>query len=204
MSGAFAALKALFRTAPVEGTAVAPSLDTLAVYDQYADFVWATLARLGARDALLEDLSQEVFAVVHQRLHSYTGAGTLNAWLFGICVRVMTAHRRRAHTRREHVVDEMPEPSSPGPAALVGPLSPEERAAENEGRALLAALLDELDPERRVAFVMFEIEGLTCEEISKGLGVPIGTVYSRLHAARKQFEQALVRLNARTRHGGRR
>ncbi len=197
-------MKALFQLATVTSRSAEPPLDTLAVYDQYADFVWSTLLRLGVRDALLEDLSQEVFVVVHQRLHSYAGAGTIRAWLFGICVRVVAAHRRRAHTRREHVVEDTPEPSAPGPGAVAPPSSPEDNASENEGRAVLAALLDELDPERRVAFVMFEIEGLSCEEISTSLGVPIGTVYSRLHAARKQFDQALARYNARARHGGRR
>lgn len=197
--------KALFRTAlAAPPSAAPPALDTVEVYDQYADFVWATLGRLGVRDALLEDLSQEVFAVVHQRLHSYSGAGTLNAWLFGICVRVVLAHRRRAHTRREHTVDEMPEPTQPGPASVTAPPSPEELAAANEGRALLASLLDELDPERRVVFVMFEVESLSCDDIAETLGVPLGTVYSRLTAARKQFDQALTRHNARTRHGGRR
>lgn len=197
--------KALFRTAVAAPPQVArPALDTVEVYDQHADFVWATLGRLGVRDALLEDLSQEVFAVVHQRLHSYSGAGTLNAWLFGICVRVVIAHRRRAHTRREHTVDEMPEATQPGPASVVAPSSPEELAAASEGRTVLAALLDELDPERRVVFVMFEIESLSCDEIAATLSVPLGTVYSRLHAARKQFDQALIRYNARTRHGGRR
>lgn len=197
--------KALFRNALAAPAPVAPpAIDTVDVYDQYADFVWATLGRLGVRDALLEDLSQEVFAVVHQRLHSYSGAGTLNAWLFGICVRIVIAHRRRAHTRREHTVDEMPEATQPGPASVAPPSSPEELAAANEGRAVLASLLDELDPERRVVFVMFEIESLSCDEIAATLGVPLGTVYSRLHAARKQFDQALTRFNARTRHGGRR
>ncbi|MFO0560282.1 MAG: sigma-70 family RNA polymerase sigma factor [Polyangiales bacterium] len=181
-----------------------PALDTVDVYDQYADFVWATLGRLGVRDALLEDLSQEVFAVVHQRLSSYSGAGTLNAWLFGICVRVVIAHRRRAHTRREHTVDEMPEPTQPGPASVAAPSSPEELAAKSEARSVLASLLDEIDLERRAVFVMFEIEALSCDEIAETLGIPLGTVYSRLSAARKQFDQALSRYNARTRHGGRR
>ena len=49
---------------------------------------------------------------------------------------------------------------------------------------------------------MFEIDGMTCDEIAADMGVPVGTVYSRLHAARKQFQEALRR--ARLREGVRR
>jgi RNA polymerase sigma factor (sigma-70 family) len=109
-----------------------------------------------------------------------------------------------AAARASFVVDEMPEPTQPGPASVAAPSSTEELAAKSEARSVLASLLDEIDLERRAVFVMFEIEALSCGEIAETLGIPLGTVYSRLSAARKQFDQALSRYNARTRHGGRR
>ena len=57
-----------------------------------------------------------------------------------------------------------------------------------------------LTAEQRVAFVMFEIEGFSCSEIAKQLGLPLGTVHSRLHAARKGLRASLERLKARERH----
>jgi RNA polymerase sigma-70 factor (ECF subfamily) len=54
-----------------------------------------------------------------------------------------------------------------------------------------------MDLDKRAIFVMFELDELSCEAIAEMLSIPLGTVYSRLHAARKAFEQALGRLEAR-------
>jgi RNA polymerase sigma-70 factor (ECF subfamily) len=54
-----------------------------------------------------------------------------------------------------------------------------------------------LDEDKAAVFILFELEGESCEAIAAGLGVPVGTVYSRLHTARKQFQKAHARLLAR-------
>ena len=168
-------------------------LDVTAVHEAHADFVWASMQRLGVRDADLEDAMQEVFVVVHQRLHTFDGSSKMTTWLFGISLRVAAAFRRRAHVRRERPVAEVPD----GPSSDA---SPEDAARSRESRAQLEAILDELDLEKRAVFVMFEIEEIPCDEIASILGVPVGTVYSRLAAARKSFQAALRRFQAR---GGR-
>jgi RNA polymerase sigma-70 factor (ECF subfamily) len=165
-------------------------LDVTAVHEQHADFVWLSLQRLGVEGADIEDLLQEVFVVVHRRLASFDGSSRLTTWLFGICVRVVAAYRRRAFRRRERVVAEIPE----HPAPVEG--SPEEAAAARQARARLGAVLDLMDLEKRALFVMFEIDELSCEAIAEMLSIPVGTVYSRLHAARKDFDRALARLQA--------
>ncbi len=139
---------------------------------------------------------QEVFVVVHQRLHTFDTSTELPAWLFGICRRVAAAHRRRAHVRRE-----LPTEFAGETLADAG-LNPEQSAEKRQARARLDAILDEIDPEKRAVFVMFEIDELPCETIAEALGVPVGTVYSRLHAARKEFQKALARSNARATRGG--
>jgi RNA polymerase sigma-70 factor (ECF subfamily) len=58
----------------------------------------------------------------------------------------------------------------------------------------LSELLAKLSPERRATFVLFEVEGASCEEIAELTGVPVGTVYSRLHLARKEVQKAALRL----------
>ena len=67
----------------------------------------------------------------------------------------------------------------------------------------MQAALDKLDDDKCAVFVLFEIEGETCESIAAGLQVPIGTVYSRLHAARAQFTKAHARLVAQERPASR-
>nr|WP_276603309.1 sigma factor-like helix-turn-helix DNA-binding protein [Nannocystis pusilla] len=56
--------------------------------------------------------------------------------------------------------------------------------------------LDTLEEGKRAVFILFELEGESCEAIAAGLGIPIGTVYSRLHKARKLFMEAHARLVA--------
>ncbi len=72
--------------------------------------------------------------------------------------------------------------------------SPEDHAAERQARRTLDAIFARMDPEKRAVFVMFELEGIACAPIAEMLGVPVGTVYSRLHAARASFQQELARV----------
>lgn len=65
----------------------------------------------------------------------------------------------------------------------------------------LNEILDSMELEKRAVFVMFEIEGLSCQEIGGIVGIPLGTVYSRLHAARRSFEKRLRR-KKKSRTGG--
>ena len=161
------------------------------IYLANADFVWRSLQRLGIRDADLDDVLQEVFVVVHQRLQTFDGSAKMTTWLFGICLRVASAYRRRGFRRNETSVAEPPEPTDRASA------SPEQDLAAAESRRRLALLLDELDLEKRAVFVMFEVDEMPCEEIAQILGVPVGTVHSRLHAARRSFQKALARMQAR-------
>jgi RNA polymerase sigma-70 factor (ECF subfamily) len=161
-------------------------LDAEAVYQQHADFVWRSLQHLGVRDADLEDLAQEVFVTVHRKLSSFDGRSKLTTWLFGICLHLAQRHRRRAYFRLEFLQAEPPE--------RVDSETPEAHYAGRESHALLERLLDKLSPERRATFVLFEVEGVSCEEIAELTAVPVGTVYSRLHLARKQVTAAAARL----------
>src|SRR4051812_22610181 len=156
------------------------------VYERHADFVWRALQHLGVPYADLEDLGQEVFVIVHRRLSSFDGRSKLTTWLFGICLHLAQRHRRRAYFRFEFLQAEPPE--------RIDPETPEARYAGEEARLRLERLLDKLSPERRATFVLFEVEGVSCEEIAELTAVPVGTVYSRLHSARKLVTAAAARL----------
>lgn len=168
-----------------------------AIHERYADFVWRTLQRLGVRSADLEDTLQEVFIVVHRRLHTFDSSSRLSTWLFGICLRVAAAQRRRAHVQREQPMAEL----DTGPDSRPG-ADPEQAAMRSEAQQRLERVLDGLGLERRAVFVMFEIEGMPAGAIAEMLGIPVGTVYSRLSTARAEFSRAVERLgrvDARTR-----
>jgi RNA polymerase sigma-70 factor, ECF subfamily len=178
---------------PLDPAAVAPKPGGLHVTDvhaEHADRVWRTLQRLGVRDADLEDQLQEVFVVVHRHLASFDGRVALSSWLFGISKRVAASYRRRAHVRRERPTEPMPETTDSA-------AGPEDALAAHQAREALDAVLDDLDLDKRAVFVMFELDEMSCEQIAGELGIPLGTVYSRLSSARKAFQKAVTRTRAR-------
>lgn len=164
--------------------ALPAALDVREVYDAEVDFVWRSLHRLGVDARDLADLTQDVFVVVHRRAAEYDPTRPLRPWLFGICAGLARNHRRRAFRRGERLIAEPPERLAEG-----DPETETERARRRErGQRLLA----QLDPEKRAVFVMFEVEGMSGAAIAEALGLALGTVHSRLHAARKQLAAALA------------
>lgn len=164
------------------------------MHAEHADFVYRSLQRLGVRTMDLEDALQDVFVVVHKKLDGFDPSLRLRSWLFGIAVRVAVAHRRKAHLHRERGDTELERHLERDTQA-----GPEAEAMERQGRERLARILDKLTPEKRAVFVMFEIEGKTTVEIAEELGLALGTVYSRLSAARAEFQRALERLHRQQR-----
>jgi RNA polymerase sigma-70 factor (ECF subfamily) len=159
------------------------------IYEEHARFVWLTLQRLGVRPADLDDLAHDVFVVAHRRLDSFSGSGRMTTWLFGICMRIAANYRRRRQYSSE-IPTEVSGENRPATAVPV-----DELLVLREQRLLAEKVLGQLVLGQRAVFVMYEIEALPCTEIAELLGVPIGTVYSRLHAARKRIEK-LISLDA--------
>lgn len=166
-----------YRTGPerVSGEA----FDAATVYDAYAPFVWRCLQRMGVPEADLEDSLQEVFVVVHRKLGGYCAErAKLSTWLFGIGVNV--ARKHRAKKRGLVLGFDLDDTRSLRPG-------PDQQLQDKQDACRLQAILSRLKPEHSATFVMFELEGLSCHEIADLTGVPVGTVYSRLHKAREQF-----------------
>jgi RNA polymerase sigma-70 factor (ECF subfamily) len=185
---------------PRNATTTRSKLDVAGVYASQKGFVWLTLQRMGIRRPDLEDVFQDVFVIVHKRLHTYSPDAKLTAWLYGICLRSVARHRRRAFRRRERVEGVDTDIALPGVESWHAQTeSPDEQLRRRDRQATLNALLDTLDPEHRVVVVMFEIEDQSCADIAELIGVPVGTVHSRLHAARRKLAQAAER---RRLHGG--
>ena len=163
---------------------VSPAWTVVSIHSLHAGFVWASLHRLGVPESDRADLLQEVFVVVHRRLDSFDGSSAMTTWLFGICLRVVLGWRR--HRRRHpEIPTEVPDVDARDTGR-----SPEEQAMASQARAMVGRALEALDPEKRAVFVMFELEELSCVEIATMIGVPVGTVYSRLHAARAAFARS--------------
>jgi RNA polymerase sigma-70 factor, ECF subfamily len=162
-------------------------------YDAHVRFVWRAMLRLGVGENDVSDAVQEAFVVVHRKLPEFEARSKVTTWLFGICMRIASDRRQRAHTRRE--VPSCDLASLPVDAVEgVEALSDRERARE-----LLATILDGMSEEQRIVFALFELEGLSGEAIAELLDIPIGTVRSRLRLAREALRQAIARVQARER-----
>ncbi len=165
------------------------------VYEQTFDFAWRSARRLGVPASAVDDVVQDAFLVVHRRLPTFEGRSSIKTWVFGILLRVVSDHRRTL--RRKGGLSELPHED-----VLQGRgESPVESLEQRQAAALLHALLDELDDEKRAVFVLAELEELAAPEIAEMLAIPVNTVYSRLRSAREAFERALARHRARERSG---
>ena len=157
---------------------------------EHFDFVWRSLRRLGLSAADADDGAQEVFMVASRKLDAIEPERE-RAFLFGSALKIASTRRRSLRRRPELggvEVEEREEQSSPGP----------ERLAElSRARQQLQSLLDEMELELKAPFVLFELEEQTVPQIADLLGLPIGTVSSRLRSARQQFQAAVRRLQAR-------
>ncbi|MCK6550764.1 RNA polymerase sigma factor [Myxococcota bacterium] len=168
-----------------------PTLEAL--FRAHVDDVHRIVARLlgpGASAADVEDLTQQIFLAVHRALPSFRGDSKPTTWLYGIASRMVITHlrNRRRHRRMierlESEVLELPRAE---------PASAERRLAEREELRRVWSCLMELDPRKRVVFMLYELEGLSGKEIAEALELAEATVFTRLYHARREL---LARLGA--------
>lgn len=158
------------------------TLDFEHIYVEHFHHVCRWARALGGLDADLDDLAQEVFLVVRRRLGDYRGP-SLRAWLYGITRKTVSDYRRRAWLKRllagvTRSLETTPELHDE-PAADAYEMADAER--------VMTQVLRRMSPVRRAAFVLFEIEGYTGQEIAELEQIPVATAYTRLHHARKDF-----------------
>lgn len=151
-------------------------------YERWFDPVSRWVSLLGGPQADREDILQEVFLVVRRRLPSFDGANP-SGWLYQITRRQVRDFRNRFWVRHIFTRRRDDEPDT-----LAGDVGQPERAFETKQRQrALDAILAKMNPDRRAAFVLFEVDGLSGEEIARIQGVPLNTVWSRLRSARQEF-----------------
>jgi RNA polymerase sigma-70 factor, ECF subfamily len=150
------------------------------------DFLWRSLRRLGVDGGAVEDAAQQVLVVFSRRIADIS-PGSERAFLFGTATRVAADYRKK-QKRSPEVLDSEALASYPSVHASVDRLIDEGRARE-----LLDLILDEMSPELRTVFVLFELEGLTMAAIAETTELAPGTVASRLRRAREVFQSSAAR-----------
>lgn len=167
-------------------------LDRAGFTDVYrAELSWmvSTLRRLGVAAPDLQDAAQKVFTEVWRQRGTYDRARPLRPWLFGFAYRVVGDYLRGAWRKRA-VFDDF---DAAHDDAALG----EEALDAARNRQLVIAALEALDLDRRAVFVMCDIDGASAPDAAAALGIPLGTVYSRLRLAREDFSAAVKRLRSK-------
>ena len=142
---------------------------------------------MGVRDTEREDACQDVFMAVYRSLPSFRGDSQLSTWIYRITSRTTgkMIQKKRLRQALTALLD-----SQPLPQASSDP-------SEETARALvLERMLERLNPKKRTVLVLFELEGVPVEEISRIVGCPTNTVWSRLHHARLELTKMAERMKA--------
>jgi RNA polymerase sigma-70 factor, ECF subfamily len=161
-------------------------------------FIWRTLRRLGVRpDEAVDDAVQRVFEIAaHKR--DVIEPGSERAFLFKAAVLVAAEERRGARRQQSRI-----EESGGGSDGLSDSCpGPEELLDARRRRQVLDGILDTMQPPLRTVFVLFEMEGMSSPQIAQLLGIPEGTVASRLRRAREAFQEQARRARARMQLAG--
>jgi RNA polymerase sigma-70 factor (ECF subfamily) len=151
------------------------------LYERHFGRVCRLVHALGIADGEADEICQEIFLIVYRHLRSFRGEARLSTWIHRLATREALRHAKRRRAKRA-LLDLF--------ARSQRPLLPRDWS-ENEAarRQFLTQLLARLPPERRLALVLFEIEGKPVEEIAELCGCAVNTVWTRIHRARTQLEK---------------
>jgi RNA polymerase sigma-70 factor (ECF subfamily) len=154
---------------------------------KYQDRLFNTMVHVAGSSDEAEDVVQDAFVLAFVRLDSFQQNSAFYTWLYRIAFNTAISRRRRRRT--EFSVEQGRE------LAGIEPIdhreAPTERLERNERVQQVRQALDMLSEEHRTILVLREIEGFDYETISEMLGLPIGTVRSRLHRGRLQLRDQL-------------
>lgn len=159
----------------------------LAAFDQELDYLFATLRRLGAGAADVEDLAHEVFIVLHDKWPTIDTTRPLRPYLFGVAFRVCSAHRRKWRREIPSEAFDLADDAA----------TPEAAMERTEATSVLMAALDRVSLSRRAVVVMHDLEGMSALDIARALSMSRFGVYARLRKGRLELRAAIRRLLSR-------
>jgi RNA polymerase sigma-70 factor (ECF subfamily) len=173
--------------------------------ERHGSRIHAAILRMVGNPETANDLAQETFLRAFTALASFRRGAAFSTWLYAIALnQVRTEYRRRKSMKGQAMLsldaaggpgddpgDRPQEPAGSGPG-------PADEAVRKEEAAILHRALSKLDEEYREAVVLRDLEGLSYEEIAEAVGVPPGTVRSRIHRGRAALREILVPTKGRT------
>ncbi len=178
---------------PAHPRSVGVQKDRLASFNalilEYQDAAYNFACYLLGDADIAEDVTQQAFINAYLHLDTFRGE-QFRSWLFKIIKNACFDELRRQKRRRSYSLDNMKTTESSEPEwdhLSPRPLSPEQAIEQNEYSQQIQAALNRMDESFRTVLVLTEIQELDYQEAARVLGVPLGTVKSRLARARRQF-----------------
>jgi len=161
------------------------------VYGEHFDFVWRAARGLGMGTGNVDDVVQEVFLIVHRKLHTLETPSALRSWLFGITRRVCKDHRRAMARRGPHV--ELDQQREIDPKR-----DPQAQLAGRQELLIVERYVEALDEENRALFFLTLLEGLPIADAARVLNLNANTTYSRVRQLRQELQELLTRATGPT------
>jgi RNA polymerase sigma-70 factor, ECF subfamily len=163
---------------------VGPELDLDAIYAEHAPFLTRVLIRLVGDGPHVDDLLQETFLVAYRKRASFDGRSAVRTWLYGIAAHLAMRHRRGVGRwlRALGVYAEQPARVSANPEGEL------ERA---QAAQLVRAALERIPFKQREVVVLYELEEMEGADIAELLGIPVNTVWTRLHHGRNRLQELM-------------
>lgn len=162
--------------------------DIGAIYRAHAQSVARWAQRLGGPGIDVEDVVQDVFMTAHRLLPEFRGEAKITTWLFRITQNQVRHRRRKLRWKQLFSSD-----SVLGQVPAKGP-TPVEELERRQAQTTIYRVLDGMSEKYRTAFILFEIEKLSGEEIAQMLGQKVATIWVWLHRARAHFLTGLKEL----------
>jgi len=163
---------------------------------RYQERILNVLVRMTGDYQTACDLCQETFLKAYRAIRTFEERSALSTWLYRIATNLCLSHRRTRRRRPELSLDGLTDPDGEKPGYEVADSSMEPGATleVKERREKVRRMIATLDPDFRAVVVLRDMEGLSYEEIADALGVPVGTVRSRLHRARLELKDKLKQI----------
>jgi len=160
---------------------------------KYSPRLFATARRYARRQSEVEDIVQEIWTKVYQKLPTFRGEAPFEHWLMRLAVRTCYDFLRQHQRNREMAFSEISEPEEDWLESFVAdPDKADEHAAA--ARELIARLLDQLSPPARLVITLLEIEDRSVKEIAKLTGWSVPLVKVRAFRARAEMRKLLSKL----------
>jgi RNA polymerase sigma-70 factor (ECF subfamily) len=149
---------------------------------QYQALVFGLVLRQVGDASLAEDLSQEIFLKAHRGLHTFRAESEFSSWLTALALNHMRNHFKSRSHQEHRTTTPFDAPASEGLDS-----GPEEDLLQREELRNFQRSIQALPATLREVLILCGVEGRSYVEVSEVLGIPVGTVRSRLHAARTEL-----------------